>query len=227
MDMALAIQQVTEEVVLRLAQTARRLTGCRHLVMAGGVALNCVANGKLLRSGIFDDIWIQPAAGDAGGALGAAYAARHIWEGAPRQSPDPEKDSMQGSYLGPEFCANDIEHMCRKYKAVARQYTQEDELYNDVAGHISAGDAVGWFQGRMEYGPRALGCRSILGDARHPDIQKKFNLKIKNREGFRPFAPSVLEEDVGEYFELKGKSPYMLLVDKVSRKTLHSPPGGI
>jgi carbamoyltransferase len=226
MDMALAIQQVTEEVVLRLAQTAKRLTGCRHLVMAGGVALNCVANGKLLRAGIFDDIWIQPAAGDAGGALGAAYAAHHIWEGAPRQLPVPGTDSMKGSYLGPEFCANDIERMCRKYNAVAQRYTQDNDLYNDVASYISAGDAVGWFQGRMEYGPRALGCRSILGDARQPDIQKKFNLKIKNREGFRPFAPSVLEEDVGEYFELKGKSPYMLLVDKVSAKRCPPLPTG-
>ncbi|MDH3392528.1 MAG: carbamoyltransferase [Desulfobulbaceae bacterium] len=226
MDMALAIQQVTEDVVLRLAKTARELTGCRHLVMAGGVALNCVANGKLLRSKIFDDIWIQPAAGDAGGALGAAYAAHHIWQGAPRQIQGDGLDSMSGSYLGPLYSENDLQRLCRKYRAVAQRYEQESVLYADVAKLLSEGNAVGWFQGRMEYGPRALGGRSILGDPRHPEMQKKLNLKIKYREGFRPFAPSVLAEDVHEYFDLEGASPYMLLIDKVREVRCTPPPAG-
>ncbi len=225
MDMALAIQQVTEEVVLRLARTARQLTGCKHLVMAGGVALNCVANGKLQRSGIFDDLWIQPAAGDAGGALGAAYAALHIWQGAPRTVTGDGRDAMSGSYLGPEFCDNDVKRLCRKYKAVAR-HLDEETLYGEVSKLLADGKAVGWFQGRMEYGPRALGCRSILGDPRDPQMQKKLNLKIKYREGFRPFAPSVLAEDVGDYFDLKGNSPYMLLIDQVCRERCTPPPDG-
>jgi carbamoyltransferase len=214
MDMALAIQQVTEESVLRLAAAARELTGCRNLVMAGGVALNCVANGKLLRAGTFDNLWIQPAAGDAGGALGAALAVWHIFYGSERELPAP-RDEMQGSYLGPEFSSNEIARTLERYGAKARHYEEFQCLAEDVARKIAEGHVVGWFQGRMEFGPRALGNRSILGDARNPEMQKKLNLKIKYREGFRPFAPSVLEQDVSEYFELDCSSPYMLLVAPV------------
>ena len=226
MDMALAVQQVTEEVVLRLACTAREITGCKNLVMAGGVALNCVANGKLQRSGIFDDIWIQPAAGDAGGALWAAYAAHHIWDQQSRLVPATEGDAMRGSYLGPEFDNKDIVRMCRKYQAVSSQWEDHKMLYAKVAELLAEGQVVGWFQGRMEYGPRALGNRSILGDPRHPELQKKLNLKIKYREGFRPFAPSVLAEDVQEYFDLQGISPYMLLIDTVKKQRCKPLPEG-
>jgi carbamoyltransferase len=211
MDMALAIQQVTEDVVLRLACTARQLSGSKYLVMAGGVALNCVANGKLLRAGTFEDIWIQPAAGDAGGAVGAAYAVWHIHDGNERHL-DGRRDATRGSYLGPEFSDSEIRRALRKYDAKAHYYEAFEQLAPEVAARLSEGSVVGWFQGRMEFGPRALGGRSILGDARNPEMQKKLNLKIKYREGFRPFAPSVLEEDIGEYFDLDRESPYMLLV---------------
>jgi carbamoyltransferase len=214
MDMALAIQQVTEESVLRLARTARELTGCKYLVMAGGVALNCVANGKILRAGIFDDIWIQPAAGDAGGAVGAAYSVWHILYGNERQL-NGRRDATRGSYLGPDFSDPEIERVLNRYSAKARHYEEFHCLASDIARKLGEGNVVGWFQGRMEFGPRALGNRSILGDARNPEMQKKLNLKIKYREGFRPFAPSVLEEDIGEYFELDRESPYMLLVAPV------------
>ena len=229
MDMALAIQQVTEKIVIQLARTAKQLTGCSNLVMAGGVALNCVANGNLLlRAGIFDDLWIQPAAGDAGGALGAAYSALHIWQGRDRQKNTSTKDKMQGAYLGPEFSAAETNRMCRKYRAQYKQYTNFDLLCKDVAGLLSKGKIVGWFQGRMEWGPRALGNRSILGDPRRPEMQKKLNLKIKYREGFRPFAPSVLAEDANEYFELEkdSLSPYMLLVAPVQKKRRKPVPDG-
>jgi carbamoyltransferase len=211
MDMALAIQQVTEEIVLRLACTARQLTGCKYLVLAGGVALNCVANGKLLRTGTFEDLWIQPAAGDAGGAVGAAYAVWHIHAGNERHL-NGNRDSTQGSYLGPEFSDQEIRRALQKYEAKAHYNEDFQNLASTVAARLSEGNVVGWFQGRMEFGPRALGGRSILGDARNPEMQKKLNLKIKYREGFRPFAPSVLEEDIGEYFDLDRESPYMLLV---------------
>jgi carbamoyltransferase len=211
MDMALAIQQVTEEIVIKIACAARQLTGCKYLVMAGGVALNCVANGKLLRAGVFDDIWIQPAAGDAGGAVGAAYAVWHIQQGNERQV-TRQADAMQGSYLGPEFSDKEIRRALEKDDAKARHYDNFQQLASDVAAKLADGNVVGWFQGRMEFGPRALGGRSILGDARNPEMQKKLNLKIKYREGFRPFAPSVLEEDVEEHFELDRPSPYMLIV---------------
>ena len=211
MNMALAIQQVTEEVVLRLACTARQLTGSKYLVLAGGVALNCVANGKILRAGIFEDLWIQPAAGDAGGAVGAAYAVWHIHDGNERSSYG-DSDSSQGSYLGPEFSDKEIRRALHKYDAKAYHFEDFQKLASDVATKLADGNVVGWFQGRMEFGPRALGNRSILGDARNPEMQKKLNLKIKYREGFRPFAPSVLEEDIGEYFDLDRPSPYMLLV---------------
>ena len=217
MDMALAIQDVTEEIVMRLARTAKELTGSRNLVMAGGVALNCVANGKLLRSGEFDGLWIHPAAGDAGGALGAAYVAEYLWKGGTRK-PRNGRDEMRGSLLGPKFGSEDVERMCRKYDASSKRYDDFDELCKDVSKLMSDGQVIGWFQGRLEWGPRALGNRSILGDARHPEMQKKLNLKIKYREGFRPFAPSVLVEDMKEYFDMDVPSPYMLLVAPVQEK---------
>jgi len=226
MDMALAIQQVTEEIVLRLAQTARELTGSRNLGMAGGVTLNCVANGKLLRKNIFDRLWIQPAAGDAGGALGAAYAAYHIWQGMDRPATTAEADGMQGTYLGPAFTYVDVNRLCRTYSAPAKKYDDFDLLCRDVSRLLAEGQIVGWFQGSMEYGPRALGNRSILGDPRHPEMQKRLNLKIKYREGFRPFAPSVLAEDAEEYFDLKVSSPYMLLVDTVRENRRNPIPPG-
>jgi len=211
MDMALAIQQVTEEIVLRLTCTARQLTGSKYLVLAGGVALNCVANGKILRAGIFEDLWIQPAAGDAGGAVGAAYAVWHIHEGNERHV-SGHGDATSGTYLGPEFSDKEVRHALERYDAKAHHYDDFQTLTSDVAAKLKNGNVIGWFQGRMEFGPRALGDRSILGDARNPEMQKKLNLKIKYREGFRPFAPSVLEEDIAEYFDLDRPSPYMLLV---------------
>jgi carbamoyltransferase len=211
MNMALAIQEITEEIVVKLCRTARELTGSSSLVLAGGVALNCVANGKVLRAGLFDDIWIQPAAGDAGGALGAAYAVWHIRDRHERCATDGF-DAMHGSLLGPEFSTRDIQRTMDRYQAVARQYSDFCELARDIAAQLAQGKVIGWYQGRMEFGPRALGSRSILGDARNPEMQKKMNLKTKFREGFRPFAPTVLEEDVQDHFELDRPSPYMLLV---------------
>jgi carbamoyltransferase len=215
MDLALAIQEVTEEIILRLARTTRNLTGCNHLVMAGGVALNCVANGKLLREKIYDNIWIQPAAGDAGGALGAAYATRYIWQGAARTGNFNGTDAMQGAYLGPAFDDRDVQRLIRKFEARSRYYENFGKLCKDTAALLADGNVVGWFQGRMEFGPRALGNRSILGDPRHPQMQKRLNIKIKYREGFRPFAPSVRAEDAQNYFQLDQPSPYMLLVAPV------------
>ncbi len=214
MDMALAVQQVTEELVLHLAAEAQRLTGAVNLVMAGGVALNCVANGKLLKQGLFRDIWIQPAAGDAGGALGAAYAAWHIWHAQDRTS-DGCQDAMQGAYLGPSFGVRAVQRVITKFEAPAKKIDDFEELCRRITGLLTQGHVVGWFQGRMEYGPRALGNRSILGDPRQPEMQKKINLHIKYREGFRPFAPSVLEEDIATFFDLDRPSPYMLLVAPV------------
>jgi carbamoyltransferase len=219
MDLAQAIQQVTEEIVLRLAHTARTVTGCRNLVLAGGVALNCVANGRILRAGLFDDIWIQPAAGDAGGAVGAAYAVWHIHRGQERSVTHVPTchDAMSGAYLGPSFSDDDIARAIRRCAGVARRYGNFSELACEVARRLDTGQVGGWFQGRMEFGPRALGNRSIIGDARNPAMQKTLNLKVKYREGFRPFAPAVLEEDVATYFELDRPSPYMLLVAPVRR----------
>jgi carbamoyltransferase len=225
MDMALAIQQVTEEIVLRLARTAKELTDSDYLVMAGGVALNSVANGKLLKSGLFKDIWIQPAAGDAGGAFGAAFLAWHLWKGEKR-IPNSQPDGMKGAYLGPDFSDKEIIGVARKYNARYEHFKDYNKLIEVVASKIDEGNIVGWFQGRMEYGPRALGNRSILGDARNPEMQKKMNLKIKYREGFRPFAPTVLEEDIQEYFDLDRPSPYMLLVIPVLSSRLNSLPEG-
>lgn len=213
MDMAASVQAVTEEIVLRLARSIRAETGMKNLCLAGGVALNCVANGKLLREGLFDGLWIQPAAGDAGGALGAALAGYHLFHGKPREVP-ARGDAMRGSYLGPEFSQSQIE---AELTAVGAKFTALDDaaLIEATAQGLADGKAVGWMQGRMEFGPRALGGRSILGDPRSPAMQKTLNLKVKYRESFRPFAPSVLREDVADWFELDGDSPYMLLVADV------------
>ncbi|MCK5808936.1 carbamoyltransferase [bacterium] len=222
-NLALAIQQITEESVLRLAKTAKELTGADYLTLAGGVALNCVANGKLLRSGLFKEIWIQPAAGDAGGALGAALAVHHIYFNKPRKA-DNIHDMMRGSLLGPEFSDHDTELMLRQYRAKAVKIDDFDALCEMVAGYLSDGKVVGWHQGKMEWGPRALGNRSILGDARNKEMQKKLNLKIKYRESFRPFAPSVLFEEMPKFFEIEKPSPYMLLVADVQKKRRHTLP---
>lgn len=225
MDMALAIQQITEDIVIKLARTAKELTGSEYLVMAGGVALNSVANGKLLKTGLFKDIWIQPAAGDAGGAFGAALLAWYLWKGEKRIL-NGHPDGMKGAYLGPDFSNKEVAGVIRKYNARYKHYKDFNELIRVVAKKIDEGNVVGWFQGRMEYGPRALGNRSILGDARNPEMQKKMNLKIKYREGFRPFAPTVLEEDIREYFDLDRPSPYMLLVIPVLKNRLNPLPEG-
>ncbi|MDX1908034.1 MAG: carbamoyltransferase [Bacteroidia bacterium] len=216
-NLALAIQQVTEEIVLNMATEARRLTGLPHLCMAGGVALNCVANGKLLRQRLFEDIFIQPAAGDAGGALGAALAAWHIYAGQDRQTA-PGLDGMQGAYLGPAYESSDIQAVIKKYHAAAGFFPDLADLVRQTASLLASGAVVGWFQGRMEFGPRALGNRSILGDPRRTDMQQKLNLKIKYRESFRPFAPAVLTEEAQTYFNLTHPSPYMLLVADVAEQ---------
>jgi carbamoyltransferase len=216
MDLAASVQKVTEEVMLRITRDLARTYRVDNLCLAGGVALNCVANGKVLRDGAFKRIWIQPAAGDAGGSVGAALAAYHQHLGAPRKL-NGALDAMQGSYLGPEFPQDEIE---MRLKAAGANFTtaaNDIELYRRTCDALEAGHAVGWFQGRMEFGPRALGGRSILGDPRSPEMQKRLNLKIKYRESFRPFAPSVLREDVAEYFELDEDSPYMLLVADLKR----------
>jgi carbamoyltransferase len=215
MDLAASVQKVTEEVMLRMTRNVARSYGVKNLCLAGGVALNCVANGKVLRDGVFENIWVQPAAGDAGGSVGAALAAYHQHFKQPRRV-NGALDGMQGGYLGPEFPQAEIEQ--RLAAAGARfAVVSEPELLQRTCDALEAGHAVGWFQGRMEFGPRALGARSILGDPRNPEMQKNLNLKIKYRESFRPFAPSVLREDVADYFELDTDSPYMLLVADVKR----------
>lgn len=214
MDLARSIQDVTEEVMVRLARTLRRETGADHLCLAGGVALNCVGNGKILRDGSFQRLWIQPAAGDAGGAVGAALAAWHQLEGQPRTLRPDGADGMQGALLGPAFSDADIEALLQAQGAPYVRLS-DGELYHRIAEELAAERVIGWFQGRMEFGPRALGARSILGDARSPKMQSVMNLKIKYRESFRPFAPAVLHERVAEYFELDAESPYMLLVAPV------------
>ncbi len=220
MDLAASIQKVTEEIMLRITRELARTYGIRNLCMAGGVALNCVANGKILRDGQFDRIWVQPAAGDAGGALGAALAAHYVHLGQPRHV-NGKLDAMQGSYLGPDFAQGDVEQRLTASGARYEVFDQT-ELLGRTVDSLTAGDAVGWFQGRMEFGPRALGARSILGDPRNPEMQKTLNLKIKYRESFRPFAPAVLREDVADYFELDEDSPYMLLVADVKRNRRRS-----
>ena len=221
-NLALAIQNVTEETVIKMAREAKRLTGANQLCLAGGVALNCVANGKIQQENIFDEIFIQPAAGDAGGALGAALVAYYLHFEQPLI--EKQGDQMKGAYLGPDIPEQDIIRIQRKYKAEYTQFSDFDELSKVVAGYLDEGKIVGWMQGRMEFGPRALGARSILGDARNPEMQKKLNLKIKYRESFRPFAPSVLEEDKEKYFQLKSDSPYMLLVQPVKDGIRHNLP---
>ena len=221
MDMAASLQVVTEEVMLKLARHAHEQTRSKNLVLAGGVALNCVANGRILREGPFENFWIQPASGDAGGAVGAALAVWHLYLGNERQS-DGRTDRMQGAYLGPEFSDDDVERRLSRLGAVAKRIPDDDALYREAARLIDEGNVIGWHQGRMEFGPRALGGRSIVGDARNKEMQKKMNLKIKYRESFRPFAPSVMLEMVNDYFDLDRESPYMLLVDYV-RKDRQNP----
>ena len=217
MDVAASIQSVLDEAVLRLTRSLAKQTGSRNLCLAGGVALNCVANGKVLRDASFDNIWIQPAAGDAGGAVGAALAAHHIFKDQPRKT--NAVDAMSGSFLGPGFSQAEIE---RRMTAAGARFAVlgEDEMIETTAEGLAGQKAVGWFQGRMEFGPRSLGARSILGDPRSPAMQKNLNLKVKYRESFRPFAPAVLREDVSEWFDLTSDSPYMLLVAEV-RKDKH------
>lgn len=213
MDLAASVQAVTEEIMLRMARHARKVTGMSNLCLAGGVALNCVGNGRILREGIFDRLWIQPAAGDAGGALGAALLLWHQYLGRER-SPEEGRDSQQGSHLGPAFSDEQIEAWL-KDRGIPHRKLPKEALAQDVAALLNHGHVVGWFQGRMEFGPRALGARSILGDARNSEMQAKMNLKIKFRESFRPFAPSVLAEHYREYFDLPCESPYMLLTAPV------------
>jgi carbamoyltransferase len=213
MDLAASIQAITEEVVIKLARGIKTSTGQRNLCLAGGVALNCVANGKLLRENIFEHIWIQPASGDAGGALGAALTAYHLMLNRPRTV--KPGDSMKGSYLGPEYGQEDIERRLTATGAVFTTVSEED-LINITAQALAEGKAIGWQQGRMEFGPRALGGRSIIADPRSPTVQKQLNLKVKYRESFRPFAPSVLREDVSDWFQVETDSPYMLLVADVA-----------
>ena len=217
MDIAASIQKVTEEIMLRASRHIHQVTGMKNLCLAGGVALNCVANGRILREGPFDRIWIQPAAGDAGGALGAALFTWHQLLDHPRQL-EPG-DSQRGSFLGPEFSNDEIRKTLEDAGAVTVFCPDEEDLCQRVAGLMAEGKVVGWVQGRMEFGPRALGSRSIVGDPRNPTMQSVMNLKIKFRESFRPFAPSVLEEDASEYFEMRPQdnSPYMLLVAPVSK----------
>lgn len=215
MDLAASVQAVMEEVIIKLAKGIRKLTGQKNLCLAGGVALNCVANGKLLRENVFDNIWIQPASGDAGGAIGAALGVYHLMLSQPRTV--KPGDSMKGSYLGPVYAQSDIE---QRLKAAGAVFTtvSDNEMINQTAQALADGKAVGWHQGRMEFGPRSLGCRSIIADPRSPSVQKQMNLKVKYRESFRPFAPSVLREDVSEWFDFQSDSPYMLLVADVAKE---------
>jgi carbamoyltransferase len=215
MDVAASIQAVLDEIVLRMTRSLAKQSGSRNLCLAGGVALNCVTNGKVLRDGKFENIWIQPAAGDAGGALGAALATAHIFKGTPRKINGG--DTMSGAFLGPSFSQADIERRLAKADAHFAVLS-EDDMIETTAQALAREQAVGWFQGRMEFGPRALGARSILGDPRSPTMQKNLNLKVKYRESFRPFAPSVLREDVSDWFELDSDSPYMLIVADVRQE---------
>ncbi|HEY6894406.1 MAG TPA: carbamoyltransferase C-terminal domain-containing protein, partial [Rhodanobacteraceae bacterium] len=249
MDLARSVQEVTEEVMLKMAATAHRETGAKRLCLAGGVALNCVGNGRLLREGPFEDIWIQPAAGDAGGALGVAFALWHRRFRQPRVSaestgawqstastrhqpvPSPQRpapayrDTMQQSLLGPKFSDDEIAEWLRA-RGVESERVDRTGLASRIASLLAAGKVIGLFQGRMEFGPRALGCRSIIGDARSASMQSVLNLKIKFRESFRPFAPAVLRECVADWFELDTESPYMLLVAAVAKSRRVPPPPG-
>jgi carbamoyltransferase len=220
-DLALAIQFVIEEIVTKLATHAKELSGASNLCLAGGVALNCVSNAKILKAQLFEDVFVQPASGDAGGSLGAALAIHHQYLSQPRNTP---KDIMQGTYLGPSFSEKEILSMCRFAKATFHKLDDQNTLCEEVAKIIKQDKIVGWFQGRMEFGPRALGNRSILANPCSPEMQRKVNLQIKYREGFRPFAPSVMEEDVDEYFDLVKKSPYMLFTAQVNESFCRSLP---
>jgi carbamoyltransferase len=215
MDLARSIQDVTEEIMFRMARHVRRETGMKNLCLAGGVALNCVANGRILRENIFDEIWIQPAAGDAGGALGAALLAWHQYLAKERRA-DGRHDKQRGSYLGPAFSRDAIRQFLSERNVTFTELSDE-EIPDRIADLLKAEKVIGWFHGRMEFGPRALGARSIIGDAQSPRMQEVMNLKIKFRESFRPFAPTVLQERVSEYFELDRESPYMLLVAPVAQ----------
>lgn len=221
-NLALAIQTITEEIVVKLAREAKRLTNSDYLCMSGGVALNCVANGKLLKENLFKKIFVQPASGDSGGALGAALAAYYLHFEKSRCSTG--NDIMNGAYLGPEFSHKDILKLSHKFKAISRVFDKEEDMLPYVAKLILTGNVVGWFQGRMEFGPRALGNRSILANASDVDMQTKLNLKIKFREGFRPFAPSICSEDLHEIFEISQDSPYMILIAWVKEKFRKSLP---
>jgi carbamoyltransferase len=214
-NLGLAIQMITEEIVLKMAREAKKITGSKNLCLAGGVALNCVSNGKLINATIFDNVYIQPAAGDAGGALGAALAAYYISYRNTRTIDASKADAMKGSYLGCSFSSKEIETTLKKYKAVFNKHSSFSSVCEHTADHLDKGLIIGWFQGRMEFGPRSLGNRSIIGDPRNTEMQKKLNLKIKYRESFRPFAPSVLAEDASQYFDIKSSSPYMLTVQPV------------
>ena len=214
MDLAASVQAVTEEVVLRMTRALAKETGLKNLCLAGGVALNCVANGHVLRDRAFENVWVQPAAGDAGGALGAALAAYHLFQGQPRTV--RAGDAMRGAYLGPAFAQAEIDRRLTAAGAIFKTLA-DDDMIDAAAAALEAGQAVGWFQGRMEFGPRALGGRSILGDPRSPSMQKTLNLRVKYRESFRPFAPSVLREDASQWFEIDTDSPYMLMVADVAR----------
>lgn len=215
MDIAASIQKVTEHIVIKQAKFAKRLTGSNNLCMAGGVALNCVSNGKLLRENLFKEIWVQPAAGDAGGAIGAAYFA-NSYLGKEKVRRSSKHDCMLGSYLGPEFSSKDIEKELDDLGATF-EWLDDEELFSQTAKDLAEGKAVGWMQGRMEFGPRSLGNRSILADPRSPETQKNLNLKVKFRKSFRPFAPSVLEEHLTEWFDTNVPSPYMLFVSDIKR----------
>ena len=215
MDIASSIQKVTEDIMLKLSKSVQKEYGLKNLCLAGGVALNCVANGKILKEKIFENIWVQPAAGDAGGALGAALALWHIDQNNPRVI--NENDDMSGSYLGPEYSEDEIKKELKRMGAKF-EILNEDEIIDRTSKDLSEGNAIGWFQGRMEFGPRALGSRSILGDPRSPSMQKNLNLKVKYRESFRPFAPSILCEDLNNWFEMESVSPYMLMVANVKKE---------
>ena len=219
MDIAASIQKVTENIMIKLAKSLKEEFNISNLCLAGGVALNCVANGKILKEKIFDNIWVQPAAGDAGGSLGATLALWHIEQNNPRVV--SLNDDMQGSYLGPEYNQEQIENELDKMGAVYKIKNEED-LLNQTVEDLSKGEAIGWFQGRMEFGPRALGGRSILGDPRSSEMQKNLNLKVKYRESFRPFAPSILKEDLAEWFDISIDSPYMLMVANVNKNKIIS-----
>ena len=217
MDIAASIQKVTEDIMIKLARSLRKEFNIPNLCLAGGVALNCVANGKILKEKIFDNIWVQPAAGDAGGSLGAVLALWHIEQNNPRVV--NLNDNMQGSYLGPEFNQKQIEIELDNIGAVY-EVKDEEDLLNQTVDDLSKGEAIGWFQGRMEFGPRALGNRSILGDPRSSEMQKNLNLKVKYRESFRPFAPSILKDDLSEWFDINVDSPYMLMVSNINNKKI-------